>query len=253
MQNDMPKSLIKKAASIIKKSKNTIIFTGAGISVESGIPPFRGENGLWSQYDPSFIELGYFHNHPQKSWEMIKKIFYDFIGKAKPNPAHIAIAELEKHGYIKIVITQNIDNLHQEAGCKTVYEFHGTTRNLLCLKCGKKYPSTQISLEKLPPYCPECHGLLKPDFVFFSEQIPLKVSELSFAAAEKAEVMLLVGTTGEVMPASFLPYTAKEKNNATIIEINPSDSAYTHKITDIYLQGRAGEILPELVRIILQP
>ena len=111
--------------------------------------------------------------------------------------------------------------------------------------------STTIDLENLPPRCRSCQGLLKPDFVFFSEMIPEKVSELSFAAAEKSDVMLMIGTTGEVMPASFLPYTAKETNKATIIEVNPDESLYTHKITDIFLKGKAGEILPKLAEAVL--
>lgn len=248
----MTESLIEKAAQVIRNSHHTVVFTGAGISVESGIPPFRGENGLWAKHDPTFIELGYFHAHPKESWEMIKKVFYDFMGEAKPNPAHYAVADLERHGFVKEVITQNIDNLHQEAGSKIVYEFHGSIRELLCLRCRKKYPASEISLDELPPHCPACHGLLKPDFVFFSEQIPPEVNDLSFAAAEAADVMLLIGTTGEVMPASFLPQTAKEKNNATIIEVNPAPSAYTYKLTDIFLQGKAGEIMPELTARVLK-
>ena len=145
---------------------------------------------------------------------------------------------------------QNIDNLHQAAGSKTVYEFHGTTKDLICVKCGMKYPSHLINLDIIPPLCDSCQGLLKPNFIFFTEQIPMKINELSFAAAEKADVMLLVGTTGEVMPASFLPNTAKNRNNAIIIEVNPEDSLYTYRLTDFFLKGKAGEILPELVRAV---
>ncbi len=246
----MDENKIEQAAKLIKNAKYAVVFTGAGISVESGIPPFRGEDGLWNKYDPSILELGYFHSHPKEAWTVIKEIFYDFMGKSKPNPAHISVANLEKAGYVKAVITQNIDNLHQEAGSKEVYEFHGTVRNLLCLQCGKKHPAADISLEKLPPVCPECGGMLKPDFIFFSEQIPEKASHLSFQAAEKSDVMLLIGTTGEVMPAGFIPHRAKE-TGATIIEVNLVESAHTRSVTDIYLQGKAGEIMPELERQIL--
>lgn len=243
---------ILKAAQSIRSSKFTVVFTGAGISVESGIPPFRGENGLWSKYDPRYLDLEFFHTHPAESWKVLKQIFFDFMADAKPNPAHLAVAQLERAGYVKEVITQNIDNLHQKAGSKIVHEFHGTIRTLVCVDCGKSFPSADMDLDHLPPHCNSCKGLLKPDFVFFSEMIPQRVSDLSFAAAEKSDVMLLIGTTGEVMPASFLPYTAKEKNKATIIEVNPDESLYTPKITDIFLKGKAGEILPELVEKILQ-
>ncbi|MBN2367302.1 MAG: NAD-dependent deacylase [Calditrichaeota bacterium] len=240
------KDKIRKAATALRESKNAVIFTGAGISVESGIPSFRGTGGLWSKYDPRYLELHYFYQHPEESWKVLKEIFYDFMAGAEPNPAHYAIALLEKKGFVKFVITQNIDNLHQLAGSKTVYEFHGSIRNLICTNCWQRFESQSVKLDPLPPRCPQCGGLLKPDLVFFSEMIPETVSRRSFEAAEKADVMVLVGTTGEVMPASLIPHTAKDRNNALIIEINPEESLYTTPLTDIFLQGRAGEILPEL-------
>ena len=118
------------AAEWIINSKYTVLFTGAGVSVESGIPPFRGENGLWSKYDPTFLLTNYFEKHPEKSWKLIHEIFYDFFGRAKPNLAHYIIAELEKKGLIEVIITQNIDDLHQKAGSKNVLEFHGTCPNI---------------------------------------------------------------------------------------------------------------------------
>lgn len=241
-----------RAAHAIASSNFTVVFTGAGISVESGIPSFRGKSGLWSKYDPRYLELDFFLNHPAESWKVMKQIFYDFMAQAQPNPAHYAIAQLEKAGYVKEVITQNIDNLHQKAGSKLVHEFHGNTRTLMCVECKKDILADDIQLDSLPPRCPHCQGVLKPNFVFFSEMIPEEVSRLSFAAAEKSDVMLLVGTTGEVMPAAMLPYTAKKKNNATIIEVNPEESLYTPEITDIFLKGKAGEVLPELTSVILK-
>lgn len=243
---------IQLVADILSESKYTVVFTGAGISVESGIPPFRGTDGLWSRYDPTCLELGYFHRNPKESWAVLKEIFYDFMAHARPNPAHFAIADLEKHGIVREVITQNIDNLHQEAGSRIVHEFHGSTRYLVCLECGKRVHSTGVNLDLLPPQCESCQGVLKPDFVFFSEMIPEKVSRLSFAAAEKSDVMILVGTTGEVMPAAYIPYTAKEKNRALIVEVNPEPSLYTAKLTDIFLQGKAGNILPLLASAVLK-
>ena len=239
----------KKAVKIIKSAKHVTAFTGAGISVESGIPPFRGKNGLWSKFDPVFLDINYFHQNPLKSWKLIKEIFYDFFGKAKPNAAHFALAEMEKMGYTKAVITQNIDNLHQMAGSKEVYEFHGNSRNLVCTKCGLKFFVSEIGLDKLPPKCKECGGILKPDFIFFGEPIPEPARTNSFNETEKADVFILIGTTGEIMPASIIPIEAK-KNNVKIIEINTKPSNYTKSITDIFLEGKATEIMKKLIEFL---
>jgi len=237
---------VEEAAKKILNSNHTVGFTGAGISVESGIPPFRGKNGLWSKYDPIFLDLFYFENHPYESWVKIKEIFYDFFGKAKPNKAHYALAELEKIGLIKSIITQNIDNLHQIAGNKNVIEFHGNSRTLVCNRCGKTYNFEERLIEKLPPKCSECGGVLRPDFIFFSEPIKPEVYEASLREAKTADVFLVIGTTGEIMPASQIPFTAKY-NGATIIEINIEESNYTGSITDIFLYGKATKVMEDLL------
>ena len=240
---------IKQAAELLKNSKYAVAFTGAGISVESGIPPFRGSEGLWSKYDPIVLDINYFHTNTNAAWEVIRELFYDFFGKAKPNPAHIGLADLEKKGILKALITQNIDNLHQEAGSQEVYEYHGTAQTMVCAKCGKKYHSEDVDLSNLPPLCADCGGVLKPDFIFFGEGIPPVAARKSEEAARKADVFIVIGTTGEVMPASMLPQIAKQ-NGAKIIEINTESSNYTGYISDIFLQGKAGEIIPELVKSI---
>ena len=234
-----------KAAQLISDTKHGVAFTGAGISVESGIPPFRGENGLWNRYDPSFLEIGYFLAEPEKSWILIKEIFYDYFGAAKPNFAHIALARMEESGLLQTIITQNIDNLHQQAGSRNVLEFHGCSRTLVCMDCATVYPSAEILLDELPPRCKKCRGVLKPEFIFFGEGIPEPANYLSFKAASEADVFLIVGSTGEIMPASMIPYKAKE-NGAVIIEINPVPSNYTRTLTDVFLQGKAVEIFQEL-------
>ena len=233
---------IQKAAELLHKSSYTTAFTGAGISVESGIPPFRGETGLWSKYDPIVLDINYFHSHPLESWKVIKEIFYDFFGKAKPNQAHKVLASMEATGVIKNIITQNIDNLHQEAGSREVYEFHGNSRELVCTKCGKRFAMGDINFDNLPVTCDACGGLVKPDFIFFGEGIPPLAYEKSLEAAQSAELFLVIGTTGEIMPASQIPIIAKN-NGATIIEINIEPSNYTHSITDIFLQGKASEMM----------
>ncbi len=245
-----PKSPIDTSAKIIGNAKHVTVFTGAGISVESGIPPFRGAEGIWSKYNPIVLDISYFLSNPTESWKVIKEIFYDFFGKAKPNPAHFSISELEKLGIVKAVITQNIDGLHHEAGSKIVYEFHGTSKDLICINCSSKYPVEEVDLDSIPPLCPKCGGLLKPDFVFFGEQIPPEAHKNSFAETEVADVFLVVGTTGEIMPASLIPRDAKE-NGATIIEVNTAPSKYTNHITDIFLRGKASTILTELKQKII--
>jgi NAD-dependent deacetylase len=226
------------AAKIIKDSKFPVAFTGAGISVESGIPPFRGPTGLWSKYDPKILDIDFFMNNPAESWKYIKEIFYDYMGNTQPNDAHKFLAWLEEIGKLKGVITQNIDNLHQKAGSKKVIEFHGTANKMECIECKRKFPSNSISLENLPPLCPECQGILKPDFVFFGEPIPPKAFEESIRLCENADCLIVVGTTGEIMPASQLPILAKQ-NGAKIIEINIEPSNYTNSITDIFLNDKA--------------
>jgi len=243
--NNFTNKLIE-AAELIKHSSRTVAFTGAGISVESGIPPFRGKDGLWSKFDPAFLDINYFHQNPGESWKLIKEIFYDFFGQAKPNAAHFALNELEKKGFLHAVITQNIDNLHQNAGSQEVYEFHGNSRNLICTNCFKSYLAENTDLFTLPPTCKNCGTVLKPDFVFFGEPIPEPANTNSFAEAINADVFILIGTTGEIMPASLIPYEAK-KNNKKIIEINIEPSNYTYSITDIFLKGKATEVMPALL------
>ncbi|MEA3494910.1 MAG: NAD-dependent deacylase [Bacteroidota bacterium] len=241
MNND-----IKEVAKLLVNSKSAIAFTGAGISVESNIPPFRGENGLWNKYDPKYLELNYFHTHPAECWKIIKEIFYDFFGSAKPNAAHIALAELEKMNIIKAVVTQNIDNLHFDAGNKNIFEFHGNSRNLVCLDCGKKY-STEIISEKGMPLCKKCDGVLKPDFIFFGEQIPEPAGSSSFDFAKKSDIVIIIGSTGEVVPASHVPVLAKQ-SGAKIIEVNISKTNFTSQMTDIFLEGKASEVMTELLK-----
>ncbi|NCU34963.1 MAG: NAD-dependent deacylase [Bacteroidales bacterium] len=232
---------------MMRTAGNLTVFTGAGVSVESGIPPFRGSSGLWQKYDPQVLDLGYFHHNPLDSWRVIREIFYDFFGKAKPNAAHLALAKLEEMGLLRCIITQNIDNLHQEAGNTIIHEFHGNSQVLRCTQCEQHFPAGEIDLAVLPPKCLHCGALLKPDFIFFGEAIPMDAFHLSQEAARIADVFVIIGSTGEVMPANQIPVIAKQ-SGAKIIEINPEPSHYTHAITDVYLGGKAGEIMPRLMR-----
>ncbi len=184
----MKRQAFQEAVAWLAASHYTTAFTGAGISVESGIPPFRGAEGLWSRYDPTVLDIGYFQQHPERSWAVIKEIFYDFFGKAKPNAAHFTLARIEKRGLLKNIVTQNIDNLHQEAGSDDVIEFHGNSHNLVCMQCGKQFGIEDIRFDTLPVRCSVCGGLLKPDFIFFGEGIPPHAYERSLEAARQADV-----------------------------------------------------------------
>ncbi len=237
---------IAEAARILRSSRYSIAFTGAGISVESGIPPFRGEGGVWNRYDPSFVEINWFLAHPLDSWLKLKEVFFDCMGNSEPNGAHLGLARLEEAGLLGSVITQNIDNLHRQAGSRKVVEFHGNSHNLVCTSCGRLQGVRETNLERLPPECPSCGELLKPDFVFFGEPIPPDASSVAFREAQRAEVVLVIGTTGEVMPAGAVPLMAKERGGV-IIEINTAPSRFTRTVTDLFLEGRAAEIMTDLV------
>jgi NAD-dependent deacetylase len=245
----MHSHLIKQAASRIRQSEHCVVFTGAGISVESGIPPFRGADGLWSRYDPTCLDISFFHAHPAKAWQAIREIFYHFMGRAEPNLAHKGLARLENMGMIQSVITQNIDNLHQQAGSRVVCEYHGTTRTMSCTGCGATRTAHKVDLTTLPPCCPDCGGVMKPDFVFFGEPIATQAVRFATQEASKADCMLVIGTTGEVMPACLLPRLAKD-NGCYMVEINTEPSAYTQEITDVFLQGKATEVVSALVEAV---
>ncbi|MFO7990359.1 MAG: NAD-dependent deacylase [Desulfotignum sp.] len=238
--------MYKKAAGIIANARRCVAFTGAGISVESGIPPFRGENGLWNKYDPDSFDIRYFHRHTKESWQVIREIFYDLFGKVRPNKAHTALARLEAYGMVKSVITQNVDNLHYDAGSIVVHEFHGSLKRLVCLSCTRRYPISEIGLDRLPPACPRCEGILKPDVIFFGEAIPEPAGSLSFEETRQADCFILIGTTGTVAPANLIPSAARS-NGAAIIEINPVPSEYTARVTDIFLQDSATKAMTRLM------
>ncbi|MBW1935593.1 MAG: RNA polymerase subunit sigma [Deltaproteobacteria bacterium] len=205
------KELIAEAAEVIHQSKMTLALTGAGISVESGIPDFRSAGGLWSKYDPEeYATIGAFREKPEKVWQMLRDMD-EIVSNAKPNKAHIGLGELESMGLLQCIITQNVDNLHQAGGARNVIEYHGNSSTLSCLQCGRKY-SAKDKQGEFPPRC-ECNAILKPDVVFFGEAIP----------------------------------GIAKRNGAKIIEINKEETHLTHSITDIFIQGGAGEIISALV------
>ena len=238
---------IKEAARILSQAKRIVGFTGAGTSAESGIPPFRGQGGIWNKYDPNALDIENYYRHTQDSWNIIREVFYNYFNnvEVRPNPGHEILAKWEKEGRLSCVITQNIDDLHTVAGNTKVYEFHGNMSRFVCTKCGSKFPAREMQLTERPPHCEKCGGLLKPDFIFFGEGIPEDAYYGSVNAAEQCDAFVIIGTSGQVSPANMIPGIAK-RHGAKIIEINLEPSTYTNYISDIYLQGKSGEILPAI-------
>lgn len=239
--------LINMAARELKKSKRAVALTGAGISVESGIPPFRGKGGLWEKYNPDeYAHVLSFKRNPEKVWIMLKEMI-DTIRMAKPNLAHGALAELEKLGYLKGVITGNVDFLHQEAGSKNVIELHGNNRSLICMECGKSYPIERY-LEEIPPRC-ECGYALRPDVVLFGESLPNQALFGSYGLARECDLMMVIGTSAVVSPMSHMPVIAKE-NGANVMEINMEETFLTGFISNWIIKGKAGDILPRILKAV---
>ncbi len=229
--------IYRKAAHRISQSRYAVALTGAGISVESGIPDFRSAGGLWSRYDPmEFGHIDSFRADPGKVWKMLLDMD-KLLRDAKPNPAHGALAELERRGILKAVITQNVDSLHQKAGSRFVIEYHGHNRTLRCDGCGLRVNRESVALERIPPRC-ACGGPLRPDFVFFGEDIPPEAHARAVLAAESCDLMIVIGTSATVAPASQLPLMARQ-GGAFILEINPDATALTGSITDLHIAESA--------------
>lgn len=240
---------IFKLADLLLKSRHTFAFTGAGVSVASGIPPFRGENGVWSHYDPNVLELANYYRNPKSCWKVIKEIFYNNLQGIKPNAGHYALTELQKMGLLESIYTQNIDNLHQDSGSSNVYEFHGTTKDFVCKKCNKKYSVDKIDLDDEYPKCPDCSALVKPDFVFFSEGLPQQVLNKALSDAEKADLILVIGCSGEVYPANQIPLYVKQAGGK-VVEINPQNSLYSGSISEFRISGKSQDTLQEIVKTV---
>ncbi|TAL33011.1 MAG: NAD-dependent deacylase [Spirochaetes bacterium] len=240
----------QQAAEIIKHSRHCIALTGAGISVESGIPDFRGACGLWQKYDPmEYAHIDNFRRDPDKIWRMLYELMALTSG-ARPNPAHVALATLERNNLLKSIITQNIDNLHQSAGSRNVIEFHGNAHLLDCIWCGASYSADEFTLNGNPPRCHSCGKVLKPSVVFFGEMIPAQALRDSETQSRAADVVLVIGTSAVVYPASSIPFSAKQRG-AKVIEINLESTGLTNSITDVFIQGMAGTTLPALVEQVL--
>jgi NAD-dependent deacetylase len=235
----------RQAAQALGKSKKTIAVTGAGMSAESNIPTFRDAGGLWEKYPiEEFATIDGYRADPQKVWQFWRELSALFKD-CRPNPGHHALADLEAKGHLAAIITQNIDNLHQEAGNTRVIEYHGNARRLACLTCGHEDPLDPNDFPPSPPKCP-CGGLMKPAVIMFGERIPTQAIVDSEEALSDCDVCIVIGTSAEVYPAAAIP-TAAKNNGAYIIEANIQETAFTTTFTDTFLQGPAGETLPRLL------
>jgi NAD-dependent deacetylase len=237
--------LIRRAAQDLAAAGNVVALTGAGISVESGIPPFRGKGGLWERFDPKEFYIDAFMRDPAKVWKILVKEMKEKLDRAKPNDGHKGLAKLEARDKLKTIITQNIDGLHQAAGNTDVIEFHGTFAWQRCMDCNKKYETRKVDISEIPPRC-ECGGILRPDIVFFDEIIPAEARRRSRQAATDCDLMLVIGASAVVQPAAMIPVIAKD-NGAKIVEINPERTLFTDQISDYLIMGKAGEVMNRIM------
>ena len=243
---------INKVAQLIAASKRLVVFTWAGISTESGIPDFRGPDGLWTKVDPEDFTIDRF----LRSGETRKKVWYLFVEggsllDAEPNRAHLAIAELEKMNKLSSVITQNIDNLHQKAGNdpKNVHELHGNMQWLICLDCGERYPVEEMR-RKHPspdhfPVCEKCWGILKPGVVFFGEMLPQDTMMAAQRESEMSDLFIVIGSSLVVYPAAYMQLYAK-RSGASIVIINMGDTGHDD-IADVFINAPAWETMTRIM------
>ena len=244
--------LADRVADLIINAKRVVIFTGAGVSTESGIPDFRSPGGIWERFDPEDFTYQKFVRDPEarkRQWQMLRG--GELATEPKPNPAHYAIAELDRLGKLDCVITQNVDNLHQRAGVPDdkVFELHGNMQWVVCLSCGRRYPIEQIKTrldedEEIPD-CEACHGILKPDAVFFGEALPEKVLREATYHSSHCALIIVIGSTLIVYPAAYMPIYAVE-SGAKLVIINLS-STPMDKQAAVLLRAKAGETMPRIV------
>jgi NAD-dependent deacetylase len=253
MKNQNLDTLVNRVADLIINAKRVVVFTGAGVSTESGIPDFRSPGGIWDRFDPDDFTYQKFVTDPEsrrKQWQMLREGV--LTAKAKPNSTHYAIAELDRLGKLDCVITQNIDNLHQKAGVpgEKVFELHGNMQWAVCLNCGRRYPFEQIKVRldegEGVPDCEACHGILKPDAVFFGEPLPEKVLREATFRSSNCDLFIVIGSTLIVYPAAYMPSYAVN-SGAKLVIINLSSTPMNQQAT-VLIRGKAGETVPRIVK-----
>jgi NAD-dependent deacetylase len=247
---------IERAAELLRDARSTVALTGAGLSVESGIPPFRGPGGLWTKYgEPPLDGYQRFLRDPTAAWrerlnptEAWARGLRDTLAAARPNAAHRALVELERRGLLDCTITQNIDDLHRQAGSRALLEIHGNHRWLRCIGCHRRFDPAHFAVDpdRLPPRCPECDGFVKGDTVQFGEPIPPAVLRACYDAVERADCMLLIGTSGTVYPAAEFPFEVLRRGGS-VIEVNPYESELSGLVS-LSLRGPAGAVMERLLQ-----
>jgi len=243
---------IAHATDALLRARYVIALTGAGLSVESGIPPFRGPGGLWTKHgEPPMNGYERFLADPKQAWaDRLEprgpmRELWDALAAARPNPGHVALADLETLGVLKALITQNVDDLHRQAGSQRLLEIHGNATLIRCLECVARFPRAEIPTDALPPRCPRCGGLLKSDTVSFGEPIPPDVLMRCEHEAERADCVVVAGTSATVYPAAHFPI-AVHARGGTLIEVNPHPSELT-PMCAVSLRRESGIALPQLV------
>ncbi len=251
--NDELSGAIEEAAAIVKNARHVVALVGAGLSAESGVPTFRGPEGLWTKHgEPDLRDYDRFVEDPKRWWEMrISRQsrfgeFVEALDRAQPNAGHLALREMEELGYLKHIITQNIDNLHQLAGSAAITEIHGNRTKLRCVACAARWPLDEFPIEELPPQCPLCGGVVKGDTVMFGEPIPRDALDECSNQTWQCDCMLLIGTSAVVYPAAGFPIDVKGMGGH-LIEVNPNETPLTRH-ADVILRSLAGEALPKLVQ-----
>jgi len=245
---------IALAADLIKKSHRTVSLTGAGISTPSGIPDFRSPQvGLWTRYEPMEVaSLTAFRHNPEQFYNWLHPMAIQ-MHTAQPNPAHQALARLQNRGFLSVIITQNIDGLHARAGATDVVEVHGTLDTMTCTNCYQQYPSSLFIEDYIDhciiPTCQKCGSILKPDVILYDEQLPRKSWLKAEEACKHCEVILVAGSSLEVMPAAKLPIEAL-KNGARLIIVNNSET-YLDCRAEVVIHADVAEILPQIADEVL--
>lgn len=240
---------LSDAVQLLTNARRPAILSGAGVSKESGIPTFReAQTGLWAQYDPQELATPQaFRDDPALVWRWYR-FRRDLISQAQPNAGHLALAELERTFPRLVILTQNVDGLHQTAGSSDVVELHGNIWRARCFAACQPHAAPVVAVDAMAdplPHCPYCGGLMRPDVVWFGEPLPAAALQRAYQVSSECDLMLVVGTSGVVFPAALLPAVARDAG-ARVIEVNPAPSEIT-LLTDLFLQGPAGVILPELV------
>ncbi|MCU0492941.1 MAG: NAD-dependent deacylase [Chloroflexaceae bacterium] len=244
----MEQNQISEIVRLLQGSKKAVALTGAGISKPSGIPDFRSDSGLWAEHDPAEVaSLAAFQRHPERFYTWLRPLLHTMLA-ARPNPAHQALAQLQRLGKLHAIITQNIDGLHQAAGSREVFELHGHVRTATCLDCDKHLPSDSLWPEIMQQRTPRCRcgGLLKPDVVLFDEMLPRGLFWLAQHAVETADLLLVAGTSLEVFPVADLPLTALRRG-AKLVIINLSET-YLDERADLVLRADVATALPQIVQ-----